>query len=47
MYYRWILLAFPTKISRFAYHRRLSLAALLYDCQQIDLGGLLRLDAFG
>jgi len=29
MYYRWILLAFPTKISRFAYYNRLSLPPLL------------------
>ena len=47
MYYRWILLAFSTKISRFAYHHRLSLPTLLYDCQRIDLSGLLSLDAFG
>jgi len=47
MYCRWILLASSTKIPRFAYHHRFSLAALLYDRQRINPSGLLRLDAFG
>ena len=36
-----------TKISRFAYHHRLSLPPLLYDRQRINSSGLLRLDASG
>jgi hypothetical protein len=47
MYYRSILLVVLTKILHYLYQDYLSLPTLLYDCQRIDLCGLLRLDIFG